>query len=81
MSEKNEWQPIDSAPKDGQSILGWGPCQDAVVIAWNEWALPEPGWEAVGLEVSGFGCPKIVLRGEPTRWQPLPAAPQGAGAC
>ena len=75
MSEKNEWKPIESAPKDGQSILGWGPCQDAVVIAWNEWAQPEPTWEAVGLEVNGFECPKIVLRGEPTLWQPLPDEP------
>ena len=75
MSEKNEWKPIESAPKDGQSILGWGPCQDAVVIAWDEWAQPEPGWKAVGLEVNGYGCPAIVLRGEPTLWQPVPATP------
>jgi hypothetical protein len=70
-----EWKPIASAPKDGSSILGWGPRQDRVVIAWNEWARPEPGWEAVGLEVNGFECPKIVLRGEPTLWQSLPVEP------
>ncbi|MGE8567530.1 MAG: hypothetical protein ACN6PV_13750 [Achromobacter sp.] len=70
-----EWKPIASAPKDGSSILGWGPQQDRVVIAWNEWAQPEPGWEAVGLEVNGFGCPEIVLRGEPTLWQSLPVEP------
>ncbi|WP_447988389.1 hypothetical protein [Achromobacter spanius] len=70
-----EWKPIASAPKDGSSILGWGPQQDRVVIAWNEWARPEPGWEAVGLEVNGFECPKIVLRGEPTLWQSLPVEP------
>lgn len=69
------WKPIESAPKDGTSVLAWGPKQDRVVIAWNEWALPEAEWQAVGLGVNGFECPSIVLRGEPTLWQPLPAAP------
>lgn len=70
-----QWKPIASAPKDGTSILAWGPQQDAVVIAWNEWALPEAEWRAVGLEANGFECPTVVMRGEPTLWQPLPAAP------
>jgi len=70
-----QWKPIESAPKDGTSILAWGPKQDSVVIAWNEWALPEAEWQAVGLEANGFECPTVVMRGEPTLWQPLPAAP------
>ncbi|GAB1827271.1 hypothetical protein [Achromobacter xylosoxidans] len=69
------WLPIGSAPKDGQSILGRGPRQDTVVIAWDEWAQPEARWKAVHLDVNGFECPEIVLRGEPTLWQPMPAPP------
>lgn len=69
------WLPIESAPKDGQSILGRGPRQDTVVIAWHEWAQPEARWKAVHLDVNGYECPEIVLRGEPTHWMPLPAAP------
>lgn len=67
------WLPIESAPKDGQSILGRGPRQDTVVIAWDEWAQPEARWKAVHLDVNGYECPEIVLRGEPTLWQPMPA--------
>ncbi|MFY2599357.1 hypothetical protein ACOTHJ_32805 [Achromobacter xylosoxidans] len=69
------WLPIESAPKDGQSILGRGPRQDTVVIAWDEWAQPEARWKAVHLDVNGYECPEIVLRGEPTLWQPMPAPP------
>nr|WP_313659084.1 hypothetical protein [Achromobacter ruhlandii] len=69
------WLPIESAPKDGQSILGRGPRQDTVVIAWDEWAQPEARWKAVHLDVNGYECPEIVLRGEPTLWQPVPAPP------
>lgn len=72
---RGAWLPIESAPKDGTSILARGPQQDTVVIAWNAWALPEAEWRAVGLEAHGFECPRVVMRGEPTLWQPLPADP------
>ncbi|CUK23339.1 Uncharacterised protein [Achromobacter xylosoxidans] len=45
------------------------------MIAWDEWAQPEARWKAVHLDVNGFECPEIVLRGEPTLWQPMPAPP------
>ena len=60
-----EWQPIESAPKDGTWILTWtrditnmeGPW---LVVRWN-------GKEWVDA-VAGFY--------EPTHWQPLPAPPE-----
>lgn len=69
------WQPIATAPKDGTRVLIWGPNSDTVVCYWNEWAH-EPKWQPAAVEASGAqGYPDVTIRGEPTHWMPLPAAP------
>ena len=61
----SEWQPIDTAPQNGDHILAWDGEQHAV-IAWStrdqEWFLcdGQPAWEGV------------------THWRPLPAPPDPA---
>lgn len=63
------WQPIDIAPKDGTSILGYRE-NEIIVVHWctiltgiGYWSLTvcnAPAWDSEWF---------------PTHWQPLPAAP------
>lgn len=64
----NEWQPIESAPKDGSSILAW-PCYSGNGVSQVQWRDMKrtPGrWE----HQWGRGVPV-----EPTHWMPLPKPP------
>lgn len=65
----NQWQPIETAPKDGQLIFLWNPKEPAV-SKFGKWARH--------LETSHFcwTSPKnISYSNLPTHWMPLPAAP------
>ena len=73
-----EWQPIETAPKDGTVILAWRfyPC----VVRWNATDKDWP-WEAVPIgamyepfEANGFSGDDAQI----THWMPLPAAPSAA---
>ncbi len=65
-----EWQPIETAPKDGKPVLGWAksftyPC----VFQWqteDDNADCVEGWYVYGVEHA---------TAEPTRWMPLPKPP------
>lgn len=61
-----QWQPIESAPKDGRPIQLHSP----------RWNMPvaQGGWDAHEMAwiVKGHGCPSA----QPTHWQPLPAPPE-----
>lgn len=83
----NEWQPIDTAPKDGTPIVVWHN-GDYHIARWSPlwtennktWLVRHPDWTG--------GHPTIVSEIEPnefqrragltgpTHWMPLPAAPQ-----
>lgn len=85
--ERDKWQPIDDAPKDGTEILLYR--EDCGVIL-GRWISPaefisdgdiaenftedewhEPDWFGADF-VSGF---RISNDGTPTHWQPLPSPP------
>lgn len=60
----SEWQPIETAPKDGTDILVGFAGQDRppVVVGWfDDW-----------LEYDSVN----ILKGKPTHWMPLPEPPQ-----
>ena len=65
-----EWQPIETAPKDGTKILIWGR-GGARVVRWSlgpynrKTRRYDEDWADGGM----FGF-------EPTHWQPLPAPPK-----
>jgi len=66
------WQPIESAPKDGTSVLAfWG--QDSALDLFGViyWGCEEGCGEPIWLEND-----KAV--GPPTHWQPLPEPPEAA---
>lgn len=86
MSEKNEWKPIDSAPKTGRTLLlgywnshgKWrtvrGQWMSAEYIAqeWEEQADAEPGWFETAVEADDIpNCWPV----SPSHWQRMPAPP------
>jgi hypothetical protein len=77
------WQPIDTAPSDGQDVLlflkngtiaqarrDFGGYGEAEFIE-NKWGYRE-AWSPSG--VDGYDC--IWLSDEPTHWMPLPEPPK-----
>lgn len=64
-----EWQPMETAPKDGRRVLCWNP----------NWQAPESGclygmsWAANGLAADKGGW-----KYQPTHWMPLPDPPYKA---
>lgn len=76
----SEWQPIESAPKDGTLILAWGcwageingPDDDPelAIVCWDGQRGDYPGFDWM---VTGTDAHAAWLK--PTHWQPLPDAP------
>ncbi len=60
----NEWQPIETAPKDGTHILGWCKRYGAIEVWWFQDMHYYAGWMD-----SGDSEP------EPSHWMPLPTLP------
>lgn len=60
-----DWQPIETAPKDGTKILVWPrsrQMREPAIAYWHQPANSDyPGFWAIG--------------GNPTHWMPLPAPP------
>lgn len=62
----NEWQPIETAPKDGERIIAWWPI-GKVIIAHYE----RGGWESDAMwERRNLLIPDL------TNWMPLPKPPK-----
>ena len=65
----SQWQPIDTAPKDGTNILAFtaeGQCE----VYWDRFK-----WVQVPCYSTYDGCGSAVLMCDPTHWQPLPPEP------
>lgn len=68
------WQPIETAPKDGRTILAYFPLEGlgkhwerVMPVKYRESMMPEP-WIFAGRAASSYST-------GPTHWMPLPAAP------
>lgn len=87
----SEWQPIETAPRDGAEVVlfrhGWDFCPVAV---WMEYpGNPVEGEEGGDVWMEGWGFELDVNLGHeegwlgwnddkmPTHWMPLPAPPKG----
>lgn len=64
----SEWQPIETAPNDGQEVLVFDPNWGTAAVAFREEATGFP-WAIVG----GKDDSRPL---EPTHWMPLPAPPE-----
>jgi len=62
-----DWQPIDTAPKNGTPILAW----DGEVIAIIDWLSGFNEW-SVSHDAEGYAWQGYT----PTHWLPLPKPPQ-----
>lgn len=62
-----QWQPIETAPKDGAAVL--------TVVAGK---IPFVAWWCGGNEYGGFWRGDAGYRVYPSHWQPLPAPPEPA---
>lgn len=62
------WQPIETAPKDGTRVLGWDG-----ESGWYscEFEKLEGAWVAVPFSISGWDPHHV----SPTHWMPLPEPP------
>lgn len=61
-----QWQPIETAPKDGTHILGFD-SGEAQIITWDNY------------DNSWMVYPQLMFDVTPTHWQPLPPTPATAG--
>ena len=69
--EAMEWQPIETAPKNGTDVLCFRLLRGEPDIATARW---KPDAEAFG----GPGWCYAPGRHGPTHWMPMPAPPEGA---
>lgn len=60
-----EWQPIDTAPKDGTLFMAWCPKSKLSLMVFNN-PIESETWSLTG--------PSYVVP-EPTHWMPLPSPP------
>lgn len=70
----SEWQPIETAPKDGTRILGYGMVafETKPSMATVRWADTYDEWNCDPNECSEYSPEKCEL----THWMPLPEPPQ-----
>ena len=80
----HDWQPIETAPKDGTRILAF--MEGGIIETWwDDMSYGNPDregmgeWDCVRLSSHGCGC-CAYTNTPPTRWMPLPAAPQDEDA-
>lgn len=84
-----DWQPIETAPKDGTEIIGFRPDQGVFVFRWawmEEFVPKDQNGDPTEDYDDAFACwwhdRWDWLEGElrPTHWMPLPAPPAAVSA-
>lgn len=87
VAESQQWQPIETAPKDGRTILlgyynshgnwrtmrGQWMSEDYIAEHWEDTDDEQPGWFETSVEADDI---PNWWRIEPSHWMPLPAPPQ-----
>lgn len=77
--ESQEWQPIETAPKDGTEIIGWNG-KFVTAISWlsDKDDNGHTGWCCSGYTDGGmlyYLHNALSDENQPTHWKPLPAPP------
>jgi len=71
----SDWQPIETAPKDGTLVLTWS-ARLCCVARWKDYERepykPHPSYRWYGW-IDGYDGEDIP---DPTHWMPLPEAPK-----
>jgi hypothetical protein len=75
----SQWQPIETAPKDGTNIMVYCPRLGVCCPAtWNDDKYAKkrrPYWTHWGQSIWGVS---LVREDQPTRWMPMPQPPENA---
>lgn len=79
----HQWQPIETAPKDGTTVLIFGDGETS--IAFFEVRVGIGDWRCLGFGIMAceddgcvFSRPPSLFHPNPTHWAPLPESPAGA---
>lgn len=81
-----KWQPIETAPKDGRTIMVYSSQADTALVR-SAYYLDGEGWSESGFEsqeafagwwahTSSLGAEKLCDGYEPTHWMPLQTPPE-----
>lgn len=73
-----EWQPIETAPKDGTAFRAYA--DELIDLDFNPWGSVEAAWngeEFIGCVWNGQQDSWYGKTINPSHWMPLPAAPKG----
>jgi len=84
----SEWQPIETAPKDGTVILIYGHLiEDVQQVSAAFWQASDPEFPWWFLEPEVSDDPAFSINGVaaddrvgPTKWRPMPAQPEASDA-
>lgn len=68
-AKEDDWQPIETAPRDGTQILAT-PCFGTSNEPYQIW------YDSTGKRWHGWRHSSIRITAEPTHWQPLPEPPK-----
>lgn len=76
----SEWQPIETAPKDGRSILvfGWPSNLEVngnVLVSYKRAAIYSASWDEIDEAFCLSGGSWLGPFVKPTHWMPLPEPP------
>ena len=70
-----DWQPIDTAPKDGRSILVYGLPKDIEGVRFTAPGVHAAYWDSIDSSYCLKGASWLGPFIEPTHWMELPAPP------
>jgi len=73
LESAQQWQPIETAPKDGTEVLVWCEHHGTAYLAIFENHFPNQGWFCADAYPDGW----TELCVDPTHWMPLPEPPGG----
>lgn len=78
MMDNDEWQPIETAPKDGTPILVFGkPQKHPNLESWYDGsAIFTAEWDAIDESFCILGGDWLGPFIDPSHWMPLPAPPK-----
>lgn len=80
----SDWQPIETAPRDGTDILGYSTEEDddlnPQIIKWKDggWVISWDHTHMTGMKYYNLPDGRIIYTGHgqlPTHWMPLPEPP------
>lgn len=77
----SDWQPIETAPRDGTTVLLWWRREELDVAywacgVWREFGDGSRGWMGESFHASAPETWTRLLGERPTHWMPLPTPPE-----